>query len=80
MHPPPRSAPAAKDGIQNRSSTEKKKPESSTWNLESMAWDPESKTVLDEKRKRDTFHPLSPYYRCYLSAVITFSGFPDHWI
>ena len=26
------------------------------------------------------FHPLSPYYRFYLSAVITFSGFPDHWI
>ena len=35
----------------------KKKPESSTWNLEPMAWNPESKAVLDRKEKETRFIP-----------------------
>ena len=46
-----------KNGIWNQCSTEKKNQESSNWNLESMAWNPESKTVLDRKEKETRFIP-----------------------
>ena len=50
----------------------KKKQESSTWNLESMAWNPESRLSLIEKKKRhvsslkSVAHILSGRGRHYL--------------
>ena len=55
----------------------KKKQESSTWNLESMAWNPESRLSLIEKKKRhvsslkSVAHILSGRGRHYLQK---FSG------
>ena len=58
----------------------KKKQESSTWNLESKAWSPESRLSLIEKKKRHVSSLKSVAHVLSGGVGITFRSFVDHLI